>query len=406
VLLDRLRPRREVDGTLYYDGATRDITERRRLEDELRLARSAAERRARTDELTGVFNRRHFAEIVAEALTSEPAGSGLLLLDADHFKQVNDVYGHVVGDAVLVELARRLSAELGPDDCLARWGGEEFAVLVRGVASDAELDRRAHGLRAAVEREPVVAAGASVRLTISVGAVRSGEELATLDTLVEAADGCLYAAKRAGRNRVSLLAGAIAEPPRREPEAIAVARALALVAGGSLEAHAEAVADLAAEVASKLGLPEALVLRCRLGGWLHDVGKATIPESILGKPGPLDEAEWEVMRTHPVIGEEIVLGAGAVREAAAAVRHHHERYDGTGYPDRLAGEAIPIEARVIAAADAYAAMTADRPYSSARTPQEAMAELQRCAGSQLDPRVVAALLAVLGPAVRSALRAA
>jgi diguanylate cyclase (GGDEF)-like protein/putative nucleotidyltransferase with HDIG domain len=409
VLLDRLRPRREADGTLYYDGATRDITERRTLEDELRLARSAAERRARTDELTGVFNRRHFAEIVAEALVGSPAGCGLLLLDADHFKQVNDVYGHVVGDAVLVELTRRLQAELGVEDCLARWGGEEFAVLLRGVSSDAQLDDRAQQLRAAVERQAIVAAGASVRLTVSVGAVRSGEELATLDTLVEAADSCLYAAKRAGRNRVSLPTGASGADQAHvepEPEAIAVARALALVAGGSLEAHAEAVAELAAQIASKLGLPEALVLRCRLGGWLHDVGKATIPEAILGKPGPLDEAEWEVMRTHPAIGEEIVLGAGAVREAAAAVRHHHERYDGTGYPDRLAGDAIPIEARVVAAADAYAAMTADRPYSCARTPQEALAELQRCAGSQLDERVVAALLAVLGPSVRATLRAA
>ncbi|HEX5620190.1 MAG TPA: diguanylate cyclase [Solirubrobacteraceae bacterium] len=410
VLLDRLRPRREADGTLYYDGATRDITERRRLEDELRLARTAAERRARTDELTGVFNRRHFAEIVADTLAGEAAGSGLLLLDADHFKQVNDVYGHVVGDAVLVELARRLQTELGPEDCLARWGGEEFAVLLRGVASDAELDGRAQALRAAVEREPVVAAGASVRLTISVGATRSGGELSTLDALVEAADRCLYTAKRAGRNRVSLLAGAgaVAEVPEDlvEPEAVAVARALALVSGGSLELHAEAVADIAGQVAARLGLPDTLVLRCRLGGWLHDVGKATIPERILAKPGPLDEAEWAVMRTHPVIGEEIVLGAGAVRDAAAAVRHHHERYDGTGYPDRLAGDAIPIEARIVAAADAYAAMTADRPYSAARTPQEAMAELRRCSGSQLDPRVVAALLAVLGPSVRPALRVA
>ena len=409
IVLDRLRPRRDADGTLYYDGATRDITERRRLEDELRLARGAAEQRARIDELTGTYNRRHFAEIVAEALASGHGDSGLLLLDADHFKQVNDVHGHVVGDAVLVELARRLQAELGPEDCLARWGGEEFAVLLRRVGSDEELDHRAQQLRAAVALHAVVAGGVSVRLTISVGAARSSAELDSLDALVETADRCLYTAKRLGRNRVSLLAGGIVETPRSEPEAVGVARALALVSGlrkGALEVHAESVADLSVRVAEKLGLPESLVLRCQLGGLLHDVGKVSIPDRILSKPGPLDDAEWAVMQTHPAIGEEIVRAVEALRDAAPAVRHHHERYDGTGYPDRLAASAIPIEARIVAAADAYSAMTADRPYSGARTPQEAMVELRRCAGSQLDPRVVSALLAVLGFAARPALRVA
>ena len=397
IVLDRLRPRREAGGTLYYDGATRDITERRRLEDELRLAQSAAEMRARTDALTGTYNRRHFAEIIAEALASDPDNCGLLLLDADHFKQVNDVHGHVVGDAVLVELASRLQAELGAGDCLARWGGEEFAVLVRGVASDAELERRAQQLRAAVALHAVAAADVSVRLTISIGAARSGAELASLDALVEAADRCLYAAKHAGRNRVSLLAGAMVEAPQSEPEAVGVARALAIVSGrGVPDPHSERVAELAARVAERMGLGDTLVLRCRVGGWLHDVGKVAIPEAILSKPGPLDDDEWAVMRTHSVLGEDIVRGAAAVREAAAAVRHHHERYDGTGYPDRLVGGAIPVEARVIAAADAYAAMTADRPYSAALSPEAAVHELRRCAGTQLDPRAVSALLAVLG----------
>jgi diguanylate cyclase (GGDEF)-like protein len=382
IVLDRLRPRVEPDGTLFYDGATRDVTERRRLEDALRLARSEAELRARTDELTGTHNRRHFAEIVAETLDVEPHGCGLLLIDADHFKQVNDVHGHVAGDEVLVELARRLTAELGPDDVLARWGGEEFAVLLRHVATEEELEARAGRLRAAVALRPVVAAGVSVRLTISIGAARSGGELDTLDALVEQADRCLYVAKRLGRNRVSLTEETVAEAPPTVAE--------------ELDAHAAQVAELAARIAEHMGLADAVVARCRLGGSVHDVGKVAIPEAILAKPGPLDADEWEVMQTHPVIGERIVRGIPQLREAAAAVRHHHERYDGTGYPDRLAGTAIPIEARIVAAADAYAAMTADRPYSVARTREDAAIELRRCAGTQLDRRVVAALLTLLG----------
>jgi len=201
----------------------------------------------------------------------------------------------------------------------------------------------------------------------------------------------------------------VGDAPRTEPEAIGVARTLALVSDlgrGTLQLHAEDVAGLAARTAQHLGLPDPVVLRCELGGWLHDVGKAAIPERILNKPGPLDDEEWAVMQTHPVIGEGIVRNVDALRDAAAAVRHHHERYDGSGYPDRLAGSAIPIEARILAAVDAYAAMTADRPYSAALTPAQAAAELQRVVRTQLDPRVVLALLAVLGLTTRPAVRAA
>ena len=165
IISEQLRPRRDADGTLFYDGVSRDITARRRLEDELQRSMAdmraahaelerpdAAELRARTDELTGTFNRRHFSEVTEAALAEHPGSCALLLLDADHFKQVNDAYGHLVGDAVLVELARRLQQHLGPEDCLARWGGEEFAVLLRGVHSDAELHWRADRLRAAIAR--------------------------------------------------------------------------------------------------------------------------------------------------------------------------------------------------------------------------------------------------------------
>ena len=391
----------------------RDITERRRLEDELLRtlsemqdahrelegARAEAELRARTDELTGAFNRRHFTEIVANALRDDPHGTGLLLLDADHFKHVNDLFGHLVGDAVLVELAARLQSHLEPAEDLARWGGEEFALLLRGVRSDAEIAERAERLRSRVAGAPVVAAGISLGLTISVGAIRAGGELADVDALVDAADRGLYAAKRGGRNRISLASHVGGSHAVQEPEAVSMARALAAAAGareGVPKDHAGDVAALATSTAERLGLPADVVLRCRLGGWLHDVGKVAIPQRILEKPGPLDAAEWEVMRTHPSIGEEIVRGVAALREAAAAVRHHHERYGGDGYPDGLAGTAIPIEARIVAAADAFSAMTVDRVYSKARTPAGAAIELRRSAGAHLDPAVVEALLAVLG----------
>jgi diguanylate cyclase (GGDEF)-like protein len=410
---DRGAVRRRLDGTFEVSGIVSDVTEQRRLEDDLRRsmlemqsahrdlesARAEAELRAGTDDLTGTFNRRHFVQIATEALESDPGRCGLLLLDADHFKQINDAYGHAVGDTVLVGLAQRLRSGLEPGDCLARWGGEEFAVLLRDVGSDRKLARRAERLRRAAGRTPITHEAVRLHLTISIGGALAPPDGASLDDLVDAADGCLYAAKFQGRNRVSLVPGSgRADTPVSEPEVVGMARALAFASSlreGIPEEHAEQVARLAVLTAEHLGLPVGVVLRCRLAGWLHDVGKLAIPEQILTKPGPLDSAEWKIMRTHPVIGAAIVRRVATLREAAPAVRHHHERYAGDGYPDGLAGSGIPIEARIVAAADAYAAMTATRPYSTARTPEQAAAELSRSAGTHLDPVVVEALLAVL-----------
>jgi HD-GYP domain-containing protein (c-di-GMP phosphodiesterase class II) len=184
-----------------------------------------------------------------------------------------------------------------------------------------------------------------------------------------------------------------------EPEAIGMARALAFASSqreGIPEEHAEQVARLSMLTAERLQLPVGSALLCRIGGWLHDVGKIAIPERILGKPAALDADEWEIMKTHPVVGDKIVRRVAGLHDAAPAVRHHHERFGGGGYPDGLSGTAIPIEARIVCAADAYSAMTTNRPYSPARPPQEAAAELRRSAGTHFDPQVVEALLAVLG----------
>jgi HD-GYP domain-containing protein (c-di-GMP phosphodiesterase class II) len=163
----------------------------------------------------------------------------------------------------------------------------------------------------------------------------------------------------------------------------------------NLGGHLSEVADLAERTARRLGLPAEEVERVRHAGELHDAGKVAIPDGILSKPGPLDAAEWGFVRRHPLIGERIVAAAPSLTRVARLVRSTHERWDGTGYPDRLVADAIPLGSRIVAVADAYDAMTSERPYAAARTPQEALDELRRCAGTQFDPAVVETFRAVV-----------
>jgi two-component system cell cycle response regulator len=155
------------------------------------------------------------------------------------------------------------------------------------------------------------------------------------------------------------------------------------------------VASLAARMARALHLDSRTALRCELGGWLHDIGKLSVPERVLLKPDALDDEEWAIMRQHPELGERIVERIPALRSAAPAIRHHHEQVDGSGYPDGLSGMEIPIEARIVAVADSFSAMTQVRPYALPCTADEALYELRRCAGTQFDHAVVAALESVL-----------
>ncbi len=383
----RARCRRH-GATVLIDGIISDVTERK-------AAAERLERAARVDHLTGVWSRGHFVDVARGVVAG--AGAGLILLDVDHFKRVNDVYGHAVGDAVLVEAVRRLESALHEGESVARWGGEEFAVLVAAVDDNALRDR-AEIICAALRATTLAVGSTAVRISVSCGAVLGGGGR-SLEELAAVADSALYAAKRRGRDRACLEADLVDEDRVPEaPESIRVAEAMARATAfreGVPEQHCTQVAELASLVATRLGLPPETVLRTRMGGYLHDVGKIAIPDRILSKPGALDDAEWSVMKTHTTIGRDIVLATPGLEIAAPAVTHHHERWAGGGYPDGLVGTTIPIEARIVAAADAWSAMTEDRVYRPGMHPEDAIAELRRSAGSHLDPDVVVAICDVL-----------
>ena len=365
-------------------------------------ARADAEQRSRVDALTGLFNRRHTMEMIEHELAraSHGPGVGVLMFDVDHFKRVNDRHGHAGGDAVLVEVAERLRDGVREWDLVARIGGEEFCVVAPGLDSEAAVAALGERLRHAVAERPVtLPGGIAVPVTISVGAAMVAHGDGSAEHALEFADRALYAAKRNGRNRLRRFSQLDTADLRAEqPECLHIAEALAISSDlreGNLAAHSRQVAELSAAIARRLGRSEEDVLRVQLAGWLHDVGKIAVPDSILAKPGPLTDAEWQIMRTHPAVGADLLRHFPELAPACPAVRHHHERFDGAGYPDRLAGEQIPLDARIVAAADAYSAMTADRSYHTARSVPEAIEELRRCAGSHFDPAVVAALVAEL-----------
>ena len=279
-------------------------------------------------------------------------------------------------------------------------------MLLREVSDERELARRAVALQRAIDSTPIVVGDDRLTVEVSGGAtlLSSGE---SLDALVELADRALYAAKRRGRNRVLLASDITTNDLIAErPEAIRIAEALAVAVGvreGAPPEHPAFVASLAARIARSLHLDSRTALRCELGGWLHDIGKLSVPERVLLKPMMLDDEEWAIMRGHAELGEQIVERIPALHAAGPAIRHHHEHFDGCGYPDGLSGSAIPVEARIVAVADTFSAMTQVRPYATPRSDDEALEELRRCAGAQFDPAVVAALEAVLAAAASGAL---
>ena len=368
---------------------------------------------ARTDPLTKLSNRRGFRELLdleLERARRSHSHVTLIVGDIDHFKEVNDRSGHHVGDDALRRVARVLEREKRQIDGLARVGGEEFALILPDTNRH-ESFVIAERVRDAVRKE---FAKDAVSITMSFGVAGLPDDGETAGSLLRGADAALFAAKQNGRDMSVLHNTSLRGPDRdRESRDIAGERFIAVVLelaeavdlrfSGSAR-HSETVGRYAAMMAEELGLPEPRVERVRLAGMLHDVGKVGVPDDILQKPAKLTDEEFEIVKRHPGLGEQI-LEHPNLDDVRAWVGAHHERPDGRGYPLGLSGDEISLEARILAVADAFEAMTSDRAYRSSIGHASARAELKRCAGTQFDPRVVDALLAVLDRDAERATRA-
>ncbi|HWG56607.1 MAG TPA: diguanylate cyclase [Gaiellaceae bacterium] len=360
-----------------------------------------AMRLALTDPLTGLGNHRHFHDRLERELADSRAQEyplSVCLVDIDDFKRINDRFGHPVGDKVLAQLAGRLRQ--GGE--AFRLGGDEFAILLPG-RDEAGAQMAAQAIVSRIGGAELEPAG---EVTVSAGIATVPAEGLGRDELVRRADSALYWAKEYGKNQVRVWRPDVVEIAELKRLAAGPDRAARFRAAASLAravdardaytgSHSERVADLAARLAARLGLDAEQVELTRLAGSLHDLGKLAIPEEILRKPGPLSETERLVLERHPQIGFRMLESLG-VEPVAEWVLHHHERWDGSGYPDRLPGDRIPLGARIIFVADAYDAMTSDRVYRDRLGDDEAIAELERCGGTQFDPGVVAALAEELG----------
>jgi diguanylate cyclase (GGDEF)-like protein len=359
----------------FYRRSVRARANAERLAEENERLLATSREEALTDALTGLGNRRALINDLSAALARAGGDDQLLLalFDLDGFKQYNDTFGHPAGDALLTRLGERYAASVRGVASVYRMGGDEFCLL--GAADAVEGDGMVWRAAAALSES-----GDAFEITCSYGIARVPADATSVADALRLADQRMYEHKAgrssASRQSTDVLLQVLSE---RTPD---------------LEEHLTGVARLAARAAQQLGLSEHEVKRTRLAAELHDVGKTAIPETILNKPGPLNDEEWAFMRRHTIIGERIIRAAPSLANVADLVRASHERYDGAGYPDQLRGDEIPLGASIVAVCDAYDAMVSDRPYRTAMPVADALAELRRCSGGQFHPDVVAAFCAI------------
>ena len=357
-----------------------------------------ARERAHTDELTGLFNHRYFHERLDEEI-SRCSRFGdifsLVFLDMDLFKAYNDIYGHLAGDDMLKQIGHYIKSSIRGIDMAFRYGGDEFTVILP-QASLEDSCKVAERIRKRIEVE-MDSRGAP--LTCSLGIASWPTDGVMREEIIQAADASLYYAKQTGRNRICLASEimtsevlSMGTKPDREPGILSTIYALAATVDAKdhyTHSHSKKVSKYATDIAEALGYSQEKIATLRAAALLHDIGKIGVSDRVLMKAGPLSDEDWEPIRAHPKLGVAILKHVESLSGCLAAIQYHHERYDGTGYPAGLKGENIPLDARIMAVADSYDAMTSLRPYRQGKfTSEQALAELKHCAGAQFDPKII------------------
>jgi diguanylate cyclase (GGDEF)-like protein/PAS domain S-box-containing protein len=416
-------------------GISRDISERKRVEEERERLHAELEARAITDSLTGLYNHAYFYQRLGDEIERAKRYShrfALVMMDVDTFKHYNDSRGHQAGDAALHLVGECIRSAMRRSDLAFRYGGDEFvAILLNADVSKAQnVVRRINRRIAARLKEAGDSAGAW--LGVSAGIACYPADADTVDELVGMADAAMYDAKRLAwargmmgqRQTVESAACPVSIPPetqtsmlsgaasslsaalqdltgpnlltKSELRTIAALGAAAEIKDPFIRGHQERTSRLAATVAKEMGLSPDRVRNLTTAGLLHDLGKVSVGEGILNKPGKLSESEFAKMKEHPALGASMIAsGAEALQPLAPIVRHHHERFDGSGYPDGLARDNIPLEARILSVVDAFDAMTHERAYRKALSTEEALGEIERGVGTRFDQAVVQAFLGVV-----------
>lgn len=351
------------------------------------------------DGLTGVYNHRYFYDKLREKMHISEVDNkklSLIFMDIDYFKHYNDLYGHQRGDEALKKIGDILKDLARENDIVARYGGEEFAIILPDT-SEKEASIIAENIRVKIEKtyfdgqenQP------NSNFTVSVGIAIFPDKAENELDLVKYADDALYRAKFFHKNRVETYISVLDELKKdlKEEENGLVTTIKTLISVINAKdkytySHVERVVVYSRLMAKKLGLTEIEKKQLIYGAYMHDIGKINVPNEILTKKMRLTKEEWEILKQHPRDGVEIIKSVNSLKDVVPLILHHHERFDGNGYPSELKGEDIPYLARVLTVIDSFDAMTSNRPYNKRKTYEEGIEELKRCSGTQFDPDLV------------------